>query len=84
MNYQLACNLLKSSLSNRKQYVLIIINQISQVLQHGSILGPVLFLFCIDDLLIFNNKVYYDTTLYANLENFTSLQLDIIIMNLEN
>ena len=76
-----AFELMKNYLSDRKQYVKYNVHE-SDVMAmktgvpQGSILGPLLFSICINDLVTVSNKLNFlmyadDTTIYFNLEDFS-------------
>ena len=80
-----AFKLLKNYLTNRKQYV-VFNSQNSETVDittgvpQGSILGPLLFSICINDLITISNKLKFimyadDTTIYFNLEDFDPYHL---------
>ena len=84
-----AFNLLKSYLTDRKQFV-VFNNQNSETtdittgVPQGSILGPLFFSICINDLITVSDKLKFvmyadDTTIYFNIEEFDqyNLQQDI-------
>ena len=81
----IALNLLKSYISNRKQYVKYNVNksgfkEIKTWVPHGSILGPLLFSIYINDLATINNNFKFimyadDTTIYFNNEDFPKINL---------
>ena len=86
-----AFKLLKNYLTNRKQYV-VFNSQNSETVDittgvpQGSILGPLLFSICINDLITISNKLKFimyadDTTLYFNLEDFDPYHLKRDINN---
>ena len=86
-----AFKLLKNYLTNRKQYVVFnnqnseTVNITTGVLQ-GSILGPLLFSICINDLISISNNLKFimyadDTTIYFNLEDFDPYHLKRDINN---
>ena len=86
-----AFKLLKNYLTNRKQYV-VFNSQNSETVDitsgvpQGSILGPLLFSICINDLITISNKLKFimyadDTTIYFNLENFDPYHLKRDINN---
>ena len=81
-----AFKLLKNYLTNRKQYV-VYNSQNSETLDistgvpQGSILGPLFFSICINDLITVSNKLKFsmyadDTTIYINLEDFDLYNLE--------
>ena len=84
-----AFKLLKSYLTDRKQFV-VFNNQNSEItdittgVHQGSILGPLFFSICINDLITVSDKLKFvmyadDTTIYFNIEEFDqyNLQQDI-------
>ena len=83
-----AFKLLKSYLTDRKQFV-VFNNQNSETtditgVPQGSILGPLFFSICINDLITVSDKLKFvmyadDTTIYFNIEEFDqyNLQQDI-------
>ena len=86
-----AFKLLKNYLTNRKQYV-VFNSQNSETVDittgvpQGSILGPLLFSICINDLITISNKLKFimyadDTTIYFNLEDFDPYHLKRDINN---
>ena len=83
-----AHDLLRSYLSNCKQYVQIddisssLIVSINTNVPHGSILGPLLFNICINDIIMSSDKFNFilyadDTTLNATVESFGETVADI-------
>ena len=81
-----AFKLLKNYLTNRKQYV-VYNSQNSETLDistgepQGSILGPLFFSICINDLITVSNKLKFsmyadDITIYINLEDFDLYNLE--------
>ena len=86
-----AFKLLKNYLTNRRQYV-VYNSQNSETLDistgvpQGSILGPLFFSICINDLITVSNKLKFimyadDTTIYFNLEDFDPYNLERDINN---
>ena len=86
-----AFKLLKNYLTNRKQYV-VFNSQNSETVHittgvpQGSILGPLIFSICINDLITISNKLKFimyadDTTIYFNLEDFDPYHLKRDINN---
>ena len=86
-----AFKLLKNNLTNRKQYV-VYNSQNSETLDistgvpQGSILGPLFFSICINNLITVSNKLKFimyadDTIIYFNLENFDPYNLERDINN---
>ena len=83
--------LLTDYLTNRKQYVVFSnhcsdITDIVNGVPQGSILGPLFFSICINDLIRTSNKCKFsmyadDTTIYFNLEDF---DLDHVINEINN
>ena len=90
-----AFKLLKSYLTDRKQFV-VFNNQNSETtdittgVPQGSILGPLFFSICINDLITVSDKLKFvmyadDTTIYYNIEEFDQYNLQQDITNeLEN
>ena len=86
-----AFKLLKNYLTNRKQYVVFNSQNSENVdittgVPQGSILGPLLFSICINDLITISNKLKFimyadDTTIYFNLEDFDPYHLKRDINN---
>ena len=84
-----AITLLKSDLSNRKQYVQIddvssSMLSINTGVPQGSIVGPLLFNILINDIIMSSNKFNFilyadDTTLNATVESFGETAADIQI-----
>ena len=81
-----AFKLLKNYLTNRRQYE-VYNSQNSETLDistgvpQGSILGPLFFSMCINDLITVSNKLKFimyadDTTIYFNLEDFDPYNLE--------
>ena len=76
-----AFELMKNYLSDRKQYIKYNVHEsdvmaIGTGVPQGSILGPLLFSICINDLVTVSNKLNFlmyadDTTIYFNLEDFS-------------
>ena len=76
-----AFELMKNYLSDRKQYVKYNVHEsdvmaIKTGVPQGSILGPLLFSICINNLVTVSNKLNFlmyadDTTIYFNLEDFS-------------
>ena len=76
-----AFKLMKNYLSDRKQYVKYNVHEsdvmtIKTGVPQGSILGPLLFSICINNLVTVSNKLNFlmyadDTTIYFNLEDFS-------------
>ena len=86
-----AFKLLKNYLTNRRQYV-VYNSQNSETLDistgvpQGSILGPLYFSICINDLITVSNKLKFiiyadDATIYFNLEDFDPYNLERDINN---
>ena len=86
-----AFKLLKNYLTNRRQYV-VYNSQNSETLDistgvpQGSILGPLFYSICINDLITVSNKLKFimyadDTTIYFNLEDFDPYNLERDINN---
>ena len=86
-----AFKLLKNYLTNRRQYV-VFNSQNSETLDistgvpQGSILGPLFFSICINDLITVSNKLKFimyadDTIIYFNLEDFDPYNLERDINN---
>ena len=86
-----AFKLLKNYLTNRRQYV-VYNSQNSETLDistgvpQGSILGPLFFSICINDLITVSNKLKFimyadDTTIYFNLEDFDPYNFERDINN---
>ena len=83
--------LLKNYLTHRKQYVVFNRQNFETVdittdVPQGSILGPLRFSLCINDLITISNKLKFimhndDTTIYFNLENFDPYNLKRYINN---
>ena len=81
-----ALDLISSYLKNRKQYVVFNNTQseYSEVytgVPQGSILGPLFFSICINDLITASDKLKFlmyadDTTIYFNLEDFDSHNME--------
>ena len=76
-----AFELMKNYLSDRKQYIKYNghesdVMAIKTGVPQGSILGPLLFSICINDLVTVSNKLNFlmyadDTMIYFNLEDFS-------------
>ena len=87
----LALNLMKSYLENRKQFVqfdecISEMKAIHKGVPQGSILGSLLFLIYINDILnssyLFNFLMYADdTTLYCRLEDIDSVNKEQVLIN---
>ena len=86
-----AFKFLKNYLTNQKQYVVFNIQNSETVdittgVPQGSILGPLLFSICINNLITISNKLKFimyadDTTIYFNLEDFDPYHLKRDINN---